>query len=127
MKRAAILGMAVFGAGLAAGITLSDALRPTAEAAAAAPAEASRPHAAGLVAAPGRVEPVSEEIDIGAELAGRLAEVLVDEGDAVTRGQVLARLDSDDERARLGGAATNWCETASSRLRSSTAPPGPCA
>jgi ABC exporter DevB family membrane fusion protein len=104
MKRAAILGVAVFGAGLTAGITLSDALRPTAEAAAAAPAEASRPHAAGLVAAPGRVEPVSEEIDIGAELAGRLAEVLVDEGDAVTRGQVLARLDSDDERARLASA-----------------------
>ncbi len=104
MTRAAIVGATVFGAGLAAGLTFSDAFRPTAEAAAAVPAAASRPHATGLVAAPGRVEPVSEEIDIGAELAGRLADVLVDEGDAVTRGQALARLDSDDERARLASA-----------------------
>jgi ABC exporter DevB family membrane fusion protein len=53
------------------------------------------------VAGPGRVEPTSEEIDVGAELAGRLAAVLVDEGAAVTRSQVLARLDSEDEAARV--------------------------
>jgi ABC exporter DevB family membrane fusion protein len=105
MKRRVLVGMAVFAAGLASGITFSDAFRPTAEAA--APETGGAPlrlHATGVVAAPGRVEPVSEEIDIGAELAGRLAEVLVDEGAAVTKGQVLARLDSDDERARLASA-----------------------
>jgi ABC exporter DevB family membrane fusion protein len=104
MTRVAIVGVAVFGAGLAAGLTFADAIWPTADAAAAVPAATARPHAAGLVAAPGRVEPASEEIDIGAELAGRLADVLADEGDAVARGQVLARLDSDDARARLASA-----------------------
>ena len=97
MKRAAIVGIAVFSAGLVAGIVLSDTFRPTAVAAAPEAAGPSRLHAGALVAGPGRVEPISEEIEVGAELAGRLAAVLVDEGAAVTRSQVLARLDSDDE------------------------------
>ena len=104
MKRAAIVGIAVFSAGLVAGIVLSDTFRPTAVAAAPEAAGPSQPHAAALVAGPGRVEPISEEIEVGAELAGRLAAVLVDEGAAVTRNQVLARLDSDDEAARVRSA-----------------------
>jgi multidrug resistance efflux pump len=46
------------------------------------------------------VEPISEEIEVGGEIAGRLTAMLVDEGAIVTRGQVLARLDSEDEAAR---------------------------
>jgi ABC exporter DevB family membrane fusion protein len=94
----------MFAAGLAAGAALPGALRP-------APAEAAVErtgtpglHASGLVSGPGRVEPVSEEILVAAELAGRLGAVLVEEGDAVTRGQVLARLDAEDEAARARSA-----------------------
>jgi len=56
---------------------------------------------ATLVAAAGRVEPVSEEIKIASEVAGRLREVRVEEGDHVKRGQVIAVVENDDYRARL--------------------------
>ena len=54
-----------------------------------------------MVAAPGRVEPVSEDIKVGSELNGKLKAVLVDEGDRVRPGQVLAVLENDDYRAQL--------------------------
>ncbi|HZP48559.1 MAG TPA: efflux RND transporter periplasmic adaptor subunit [Vicinamibacterales bacterium] len=57
-----------------------------------------------VAAAPGRVEAVSEEIRVGADIGGRLRRVLVEEGDAVTRGQVIAMVDNDDFRARLASA-----------------------
>lgn len=52
-----------------------------------------------LVAAPGRVEPVTEDIRLGSELNGKLKEVLVEEGDHVHKGQLLAVLVNDDYRA----------------------------
>jgi ABC exporter DevB family membrane fusion protein len=57
-----------------------------------------------LVAGPGRVEPYSEDIKIGSELSGRLKSVLVEEGDAIRRGQVLAELENADYRAQLASA-----------------------
>jgi HlyD family secretion protein len=57
-----------------------------------------------VIAGPGRVEPVSEEVDVAAEVSGRLIEVLVDEGDAVTTGAVIARLENRDYRARVMAA-----------------------
>jgi HlyD family secretion protein len=75
--------------------------------ASASPAASREPSATSvpdIVAAPGRVEPVSEEIEVGIELSGRLREVLVEEGDRVRRGQVLARLESADFVARLASA-----------------------
>jgi HlyD family secretion protein len=60
--------------------------------------------ASGVIAAPGRVEPISEEISVGIELSGRLRDVLVEEGDRVTKGQVLARLENADFEARLESA-----------------------
>jgi HlyD family secretion protein len=68
----------------------------TAQAAAAKPAQ-SEP----LIAGPGRVEPVSEDIKIGSELSGKLRSVLVDEGDQIRKGQVLAVLENDDYRAEV--------------------------
>jgi pyruvate/2-oxoglutarate dehydrogenase complex dihydrolipoamide acyltransferase (E2) component len=65
---------------------------------------AASPATAAVIAGPGRVEPVSEEVDIAAEVSGRLIEVLVDEGDAVTAGAVIARLESRDYRARVMAA-----------------------
>jgi HlyD family secretion protein len=57
-----------------------------------------------MVAAPGRVEPISEEIKVGSELSGRLVAVLVEEGDLVRRGQPLAVLENSEYRARLASA-----------------------
>jgi ABC exporter DevB family membrane fusion protein len=57
-----------------------------------------------LVAAPGRVEPVSEEIEVASEVRGKLKEVLVEEGEIVRRGQLIAVLINDDYRAEFGEA-----------------------
>lgn len=57
-----------------------------------------------FVAAAGRVEPVSEERAVGVEVVGRVRRVLVDEGDVVAAGDLLAELDNDDHRARQASA-----------------------
>jgi HlyD family secretion protein len=57
-----------------------------------------------MIAAPGRVEPISEELKISSELRGKLREVKVEEGDKVTRGQVLAVLENDDYKAQVAEA-----------------------
>ena len=57
-----------------------------------------------LVAAPGRVEPVSEEINISSELRGKLRSVMVEEGDRVQQGQAIAVLVNDDYRAAVASA-----------------------
>ena len=54
-----------------------------------------------LIAAPGRVEAVSEEVRVSSELSGRLKSVNVEEGDRVRQGQVLAEIQNDDYRARV--------------------------
>lgn len=54
-----------------------------------------------LISGPGRVEPYSEDIRMGAEISGRLKSVFVEEGQAVRRGQVLAELVNDDYRAQV--------------------------
>ncbi|WP_083567203.1 HlyD family efflux transporter periplasmic adaptor subunit [Hyphomicrobium sp. CS1GBMeth3] len=53
---------------------------------------------AGIVSGNGRIEAV--EIDIATKIAGRIREILVDEGDFVTAGQVLARMDTDALQAQ---------------------------
>jgi len=58
-----------------------------------------------VIAAPGRVEPLSEEIRIGSELNGKLSDVRVEEGDRVARGQVLAVLVNADYSAQVDSAA----------------------
>ncbi len=71
------------------------------------PAPASAPaasQAAPWVAGPGRVEPISEEMRLGFGMTGVLREVLVEEGDRVRQGQVLARLAADELAARVAAA-----------------------
>lgn len=58
-----------------------------------------------VVAAPGRVEPISEEIKVSSELRGKIKSVLVEEGDAIRQGQVLAVLVNDDYQAAVASAA----------------------
>jgi HlyD family secretion protein len=52
--------------------------------------------AANLIAAPGVIEAVSEEIEVGAEIAGKLKSVAVEEGDRVVKGQTIAVLENGD-------------------------------
>ena len=54
-----------------------------------------RPHGLpdGFASSNGRIE--ATEIDVAAKIAGRIREILVKEGDVVTAGQVLARMDTD--------------------------------
>lgn len=65
-----------------------------------APAAKAADPVLDLVVAPGRVEPVSEEIQISFDLNGTVRRLPVEEGDHVHRGQVLAELANDDYRAR---------------------------
>lgn len=60
------------------------------------------------MAAPGLVEPLSEEIKVGSEMAGKVSAMLVEEGDRVRRGQVVAVLENDDYRARLASAGAEF-------------------
>lgn len=53
---------------------------------------------------PGRVEPVSEEVRVSAQLGGRLRQVLVDEGSRVTVGQAVARIENAEHVARVAQA-----------------------
>jgi HlyD family secretion protein len=56
----------------------------------------------GIASGNGRIE--ADEIDIATKFAGRVAEVLVDEGDMVKAGQVVARMDTQDLEASLSKA-----------------------
>jgi HlyD family secretion protein len=55
---------------------------------------------AGIASGNGRIE--ADEIDIDTKFAGRIAEMLADEGDMVKAGQVVARMDTRDIEASLG-------------------------
>lgn len=85
--------------------------------AAAPPAKIADEDAA--VAAQGRVEPVSEEVEVSAEVSGRLLQVLVDEGDRVARGDVLAVVESRelDARVRDAQAASGRASRDAARAR----------
>jgi HlyD family secretion protein len=47
----------------------------------------------GFASSNGRIE--ATQIDIAARIAGRVREILADEGDFITAGQVLARMDTN--------------------------------
>jgi HlyD family secretion protein len=64
----------------------------------------SKDTGSNLIAAPGRVEPISEEIKVSSELRGKLKEVKIEEGDTVKQGQVLAVLENDDYKAQVAEA-----------------------
>jgi ABC exporter DevB family membrane fusion protein len=53
------------------------------------------------IAGPGRVEPISEDIQIGSELSGKLKSVNVEEGDRVRKGKILAVLENADYAAQV--------------------------
>jgi HlyD family secretion protein len=57
---------------------------------------------AGIAFSNGRLE--ADEIDISTKFAGRISEILADEGDLVKKGQVLARMDTRDLSAQFAAA-----------------------
>lgn len=67
----------------------------------------------GFALANGRLESV--QIHVATKLPGRIAEVLVSEGDAVTAGQVLARMDVAAMRAQLAQAEAGVVEARARR------------
>ena len=67
-------------------------------------AAASAIRDAEVIVGPGRVEPISEELAVAGEVPGRLRRVLVDEGDRVATGQVVAEVEPAEYRARLAAA-----------------------
>jgi ABC exporter DevB family membrane fusion protein len=83
----------------AAGITLA-AVRPH-HRANAMPSTTSPLEQGQYVAGPGLIEPVSEDIKVGSELSGKLREVLVEEGDHVLPGQIVAVLENADLKAQI--------------------------
>ncbi|MDR3674718.1 MAG: efflux RND transporter periplasmic adaptor subunit [Acidobacteriota bacterium] len=86
--------------GIFAGVLLSRGGKAT-EAQPARVARLALPATGRWVAGPGIVEPVSESIKVGSEITGKLQSVLVDEGDTVKKGQVLAVLVNDDYHAAV--------------------------
>lgn len=71
----------------------------------AAPKTATK--AGWAASAPGRVEPAGGEVRIGAQAAGRIAEVLVALNDKVDAGEMLVRLDDGDLIARVHAATAD--------------------
>jgi HlyD family secretion protein len=70
-------------------------------------------HTSGLadvIAGEGTVEPVSEEIQIGSELSGKLKLVKVKQGEVIHKGEVLAVLENDDYAAELASAVAQMRE-----------------
>jgi HlyD family secretion protein len=59
----------------------------------------------GRIAARGRVEPISEQLELAIGVVGTLAHVYVDQGDTVKKNQLLADLVDDDQKARVDQAS----------------------
>ncbi|MFN5523127.1 HlyD family secretion protein, partial [Bradyrhizobium sp.] len=75
----------------------------------------------GLASGNGRIE--ATEIDVSTKIAGRIKEILVNEGDFISAGQVLVRMDTEQLEARRRQAeaelrrAVIGVETAKSLIR----------
>jgi HlyD family secretion protein len=104
----AVCGMALLVAGSGAWVLLGSS-RLVAEVAPpdrGGPAMASEDRAPApfRVAAQGRVEPVSGKLELAIGLVGTLAAVYVSEGDRIKKGQLLAELVNDDQKALVAAA-----------------------
>jgi RND family efflux transporter MFP subunit len=110
MKKVTLSIVVIIGAAaLAAGAI--QARGPVSPAPAAVAAAGTAPVVHALVAADGRVVTYpGGEVIVGAERAGRVVRVLVDEGKAVRKGELLAELESDALRAALREAGAQVVE-----------------
>lgn len=85
-------------------IVCAMALSACSDAPPAVPGDARTPMTSAVIAAGGLVEPASEERVIIPQLSGRLARVLIEEGDAVSAGQLIAEIESAEYRAAVAVA-----------------------
>jgi ABC exporter DevB family membrane fusion protein len=69
------------------------------------------------LAAPGRIEGATEVVEVGAGMDGLIGQVLVEEGQRVEAGTVLARLVCDDLAARLASARATADAARQGRVR----------
>jgi RND family efflux transporter MFP subunit len=100
-----VLGLLVGGALVGATVLQARAVVPP------TPAQAAPAPPDSGIAAEGRVVAYpGGEVRVGAERAGRLVRVLVEEGDVVRKGQLLAEIDSDELRAALAEARARVVE-----------------
>ncbi len=90
------LGLLAFGAHL-------ESARWIAESAQASPARDPMP-GRHMVAAPGLVEPIGEEREIGSQVIGIIREMRVEENDQVVAGQIIAVVDNNEQQARVESA-----------------------
>jgi len=95
-----IAAAAVLAVALGAALLHQHATRKV-SAATSASASSEAPITKSVIAGPGLVEPNSEDVQIGSELAGKLKQVLAEEGDIVRKGQILAILVNDDYHAQV--------------------------
>jgi RND family efflux transporter MFP subunit len=106
MRSRLVLGVLAGGALVAATVLQARAVVPVPAKAAHAPAAVP-----SGIAAEGRVVAYpGGEVRVGAERAGRLVRVLVEEGDEVRAGQLLAEIESDELRAALDEARARVVE-----------------
>ena len=114
-----VLGLLVGGALVGATVLQARAVVQPPPAASSEPASE---RAASGIAAEGRVVAYpGAEVRVGAERAGRLVRVLVEEGALVRKGQLLAEIDSDELRAALAEARARVVEAeAEARLSEAT-------
>jgi HlyD family secretion protein len=75
-----------------------------------------------VLVAPGRVEPVRDPVKLAFEAQGRIVEILVDEGDTVTAGQVIARLDDRLATARVAAAHAQLAQARARHLQARRGP-----
>ena len=61
-----------------------------------------------MVAAPGLVEPIGEEREVGSQVVGIIREMRVEENDAVVADQIIAIVDNNEQLARLASARAEW-------------------
>ncbi len=72
---------------------------------------------AGIVSSNGRIE--AEQVNISSKLAGRVAEVLVDQGDMVDAGQIVARMDAGEINAQVRRAQAEIRRAEKAKLEAS--------
>jgi HlyD family secretion protein len=106
MKKRVITALVLLGVGAATIAAVLRAQRPSpVPGAAVSQSGAAQNDAAGnAICAAGKVEPVSEEIEIGSEISGMLRAVPVEEGQHLRKGQTIAVVDNADYAARVAEA-----------------------
>lgn len=98
-----IAGSAIF---ICAGLAYANSQQSAAVTSRAAVTSPPEPRPKGIerIVGPGRVEPLTGEVDVSSEFTGTLESVDVREGDVVTKGQPLAKLRSGNLKAKVAEA-----------------------